>query len=103
MTMGADMQELVEGAHLLDGYLLTGFLPARLLAGTGLPIVVGERTGLQQAQIRVVPLCQPAAGRAVTTGAAGFAEFLAEQRGGEGACQFELAYPALTGNQQCVW
>jgi len=98
------MQEGVEAAHLIDGDLLARLLPAaaalafdRLAA-----LVFGQRIRLQQAQVRVVALGQPATGQTTATGATGRRDVLTEQGLGEAAGQIELADTPLTGDEERV-
>jgi hypothetical protein len=69
MAMGAHMQEVIQRAHLIDRDLLAGFfLPAASPAAASLLSRFGERAWLQQAEVRVVALRQPAASQALAAG-----------------------------------
>lgn len=104
MAVGANVQELVKRAHLVDGDLLAGLFLAGFATVLDVgDIAVGQRTWLQQAQVRVIALRQPTAGKTKATGAAGVAWLFAEQRCGKGARQIEFPDAGLAHHKQRMW
>jgi hypothetical protein len=105
MTVGADVQELVERPHLIDGDLLTGFLlapPRRRRSRSASPRL---RRATSAAAGADPGGCLAPASRKPGTDRKRCptrSRALAEQRGGKAARQLELADPALTGNQERV-
>ncbi len=102
MAMCADMQEIVEGTHLVDGDLLAGLLCRLLAIAVFTAFGLGQRFGLQQPESGLMTLCQAAAGGAFSTDIAGRQWFFAQQRRREAANQFKLPHSTRARKQQGV-
>lgn len=88
MTVGADVQEIVECPYLIDRDLLTRlFRPGRVVSSLAGIASHSSEAGCSRRRFRVVPLPQPATGEALTTSLSASPGLLAEQGGGKGNCE----------------
>lgn len=95
--MRPDVEEISEGAHLIDGYLLTGSLSALFRV-----CFLDHRLRLQKAEIRVVFLVEPVARKAFAAEMTPIQRLFAEQAFREGLSQRRFARAALADKEQCV-
>ena len=94
-TMRPDVEEIIEGTYLIDGYLLTGLLSALFHA-----CFFGHRLRLKKPKIRVVFLLEPVAGEASAAEVSAIQRLFAEQAFREGTGQRKFPQAALADKQQ---
>ena len=88
--MRPDVEEVIEGADLINRYLLTSPLPAPFLLR-----FFNHHLRLQESEVRVVSLLEPIAGKASAAGKCTFQRLLAEQAVGKHLRQRKLSKPPL--------